>query len=189
MTDQEIIQGLIDRDNKITYQFFYIKSRSLFVSTLRSVFRDDLFDYDEMVNEFYAYLMADDGRRLRQFKFQSSIYQWMKIVALRFFIQNRDYVIENVSREPLYEKRNEEEEIDDTPDEAAIKMDVATMLEMLERENKRYADAIRHLVLYDEEPEGYAESIGVTLANLYNIKKRAIAAFTRIAYKYLGYGK
>ena len=61
------------------------------------------------------------------------------------------------------------------------------MLGMME--NKRYADAIRNLVLGDVEPEQYAARIGVTVDNLYNIKKRAMAAFTAVAIKYYGYGK
>lgn len=38
MTDQEIIQGLIDRDNRVTEQFLYVKCRPLLTSIMRLVF-------------------------------------------------------------------------------------------------------------------------------------------------------
>ena len=47
--------------------------------------------------------------------------------------------------------------------------------------NKRYVYVIRKLVLEDMKPEQLAQEIGVTAANLYNIKKRAMAALTRLA--------
>ena len=67
------------------------------------------------------------------------------------------------------------------------RMDVERMLALMD--NRRYADAIRNLVLRDADPAEYAAAIGVSLANLYNIKTRAMAAFTRIALKYYSYGK
>lgn len=56
-------------------------------------------------------------------------------------------------------------------------------------ENRRYAEAIRQLILEDMDPQKYAAEIGVTVDNLYNIKKRAMTALTRIAIKYYGYGR
>ena len=47
MTEQEIIKGLIARDNHITEEFFFVKCRPLFYSVMRSVFDYEV-DYDEM---------------------------------------------------------------------------------------------------------------------------------------------
>ena len=185
MTDHEIIQGLINRDNRITEQFFYIKCRPLLIAIMRLVFSYPV-EYNEMVSELYDYLMEDNGIKLRQFQYRSSIYQWMKVVATRFFIHKRNSLIENTSKEPPYEKPDDDV-IVDTAHEVAQKIDVTRMLAMME--NQRYADVLRHLILQDEEPEKYAESIGVTVDNLYNIKRRAIAAITRIAIKYYSNGR
>ena len=40
---------------------------------------------------------------------------------------------------------------------------------------------IRELVLKEVEPEFLALSMGITVANLYNIKKRALAALAHLA--------
>lgn len=184
MSDQEIVQGLIDRDNKITEQFFFVKCRPLLTAIMRLVFSYPV-DYNEMVNELYKYMLSDDAAKLRQFQYRSSIYQWMKVVATRFFIRQRDLMIEDTSKEPLYDKHDDE--VVDTAQTVAMKIDVDSLLALMD--NKRYSDTIRRLVLEDMEPEKYAAEIGVTVDNLYNIKKRAIAALTRVAIKYYCYGR
>lgn len=184
MTDSEIIQGLIDRDNHITRQFFYVKCRPLLTAIMRLVFNHPV-EYDEMVSELYGYLMEDDCTKLRRFQYRSTIYQWIKVVATRFFIRRRDSLIENESKTPPYQ-RHDDDVTADTARTVAQKIDVARLLALME--NQRYADVIRHLILQDEEPEKYAERIGVTVDNLYNIKRRAIAALSRIAIKYYSYG-
>lgn len=186
MNDREIIQGLIGRDERITQQFFYVKCRPLLTAIMRFVFNYPV-EYNEMVSELYDYLMAHDCIKLRQFQYRSTIYQWMKVVATRFFIRKRDSLVENTSKEPPYERYDDEVVMVDTARIVAQKIDVTRMLAMME--NQRYADVLRHIILQDEEPEKYAESISVTVDNLYNIKRRAIAAISRIAIKYYSYGR
>lgn len=64
MTDKEIIQKLIARDERVTQQFFFRDCRPLFLSIIRYVFSYEV-DYDEFVSEFYLYLMDDDAYKLR----------------------------------------------------------------------------------------------------------------------------
>ena len=47
MTDQEIIQGLIARDNRVTEEFFFDKCRPLFVNIINLVFSYKV-DYDAL---------------------------------------------------------------------------------------------------------------------------------------------
>lgn len=87
-------------------------------------------------------------------------------------------MIEDRSQEPpLYQRERLSRYDDHEKNEAA--MDLETMLD--EMANERYVTVIKRLVLDDESPEDVAEEMGVTVANLYNIKKRAIAALTEIA--------
>lgn len=71
---------------------------------------------------------------------------------------------------------------DDTVDEetaAIAKMDIANLFEMMP--NKRYVYVIQRLVLEEAEPKNVAKELRVTVENLYNIKKRAIASMTQVA--------
>lgn len=189
MTDEEIIEGLVAHDNYVTEQFFYVKCRPLLKAVMKMVFSGPV-DYDEMVGELYLFLMADDAARLRQFQFRSTVYQWIKVVALRYFIRKRNSVIENESHEPLNLGEGGPvcpESISHEAESNSDRIDVEILLDSMS--NRRYAEVIRRLVLEDADPEAYAEELGVTVANLYNIKKRAITAISRIATKYYAYGR
>lgn len=172
MTDQEIINGLIARDNRVTEEFFFVSCKPLFYSIMRQIF-DYEAEYDELVNELYLYLMEDDAIKLRNFEFRSSVYQWLKILAIRFFIKKRARMIDDTSHETPYVNDKETAQFSSIAD----KYDVERLLQAMP--TKRYAYVIRRLILEDCDPEKLAEEMNITIANLYNIKRRSIAQLTR----------
>ncbi len=177
MTDQEIVQGLIARDNQVTEDFFFVRCRPLFCSIMNKIYGYAV-DYDELVNELYVYLMADDAYKLRQFGFRSSVYQWLKVLATRFFIRRRGEMIENSGQETPYDKCSQ---LDAVPRDTSAEYDMERLFEAMP--TKRYAYVIRQLVIEDKEPEQLAQEMNITTANLYNIKRRAMAQLTRTALK------
>ena len=178
MTDKEIIEALIARDSHVTQQFFFKDCYPLFTSVINNVFKYHV-DYDEFVNELYLYLMEDDAQRLRQFQGRSSIYQWLKVVAIRYFLKKRDRMIDSEPEEnpnSIIERQSDNEESGMT-----ARMDVESLLMLMQ--NRRYVYIIRRLVLEDAEPRIVAEELQVSVDNIYNIKKRAIAELTEVALK------
>lgn len=183
MTDREIIQGLIARNNQVTEEFFFRKCRPLFHSIIHLIYNYEV-DYDEFVNELYAYLMENDASKLRNFQYRSSIYQWLKVVAVRYFIKKRDTLIEESSQNTLY---SESEQADDN-NQIFAKYDLERLLHQMP--NQRYAHVIRRLMLEDTEPDELAKEMKITTANLYNIKRRAMVSLARVALKDIeNYGK
>jgi RNA polymerase sigma factor (sigma-70 family) len=178
MTDQQIIQGLIDRDNAVTKQFLFGKCQPLFRSIIRFVFSYAV-DYDEFVNELYQDIMKDDGYKLRQFDYRCTLLQWLKIVAIRYFIRKRDEMIEDVSKDHIYNEKNDQ--LDESENRIAASMDMERLFSLMD--NKRYVNVIQKLVLEGVQPESLAKSMNITPANLYNIKKRAMASLTHVALK------
>jgi RNA polymerase sigma factor (sigma-70 family) len=176
MTDKEKIAGLIAHDEQITEHFFFKECRPLFVAILRNVFDYDV-DYDECVNELYIYLMEEDARRLRLYDGHSSIYTWLKVVATRFFIDKRRHIVAPTTNQS-YDNRLAKEGVD-TSTTHASKSDIERLLALMP--NRRYVYVIRRLILQDAEPQDVAEELHITVPNLYNIKKRAIASLTEIA--------
>lgn len=177
MTDKQIIEALIAMDESVTEQFFYGNCRPLFLSIIRNVFSYEV-DYDEFVNEFYLYLMENNSYRLRQFEGRSSVYQWLKVIAIRYFIAKRDKMIDNQSDEALIYKASNSMQIDTEPLVTA-KVDISRLLRLMP--NRRYEYVIRRLVLQDAEPKVVAKELCTNVDNLYNIKKRAIASLTELA--------
>ena len=179
ISDKQLINALIARDERVTRLFFFGSCRPLFLSIIRNIFSYEV-DYDEFVNEFYLYLMENDAYRLRQFEGRSSIYQWMKVIAIRYFIAKRDRMIDMQSEEPLLESVKQKETVD-TVTSTQAKIDIERLLSIMP--NRRYVYVIRRLVLHDADPNVVAKELMVNVDNLYNIKKRAIAALTESALK------
>lgn len=175
MTDQEIIQGLIARDNRVTKEFFFDKCRPLFYSIMTKVFDYEV-EYDEMVNELYVYLMENDAIKLRNFEYRSSVYQWLKVLAIRFFIHKRGRMIDDTSQETPYDGH---QQMAGTERDMTAEGDMERLFD--DMPNKRYVHVIRRLILEDWEPEQLAQEMNITTANLYNIKRRAMAQLTRVA--------
>lgn len=184
MTDQEIVQGLIARDNRVTEEFFFVKCRPLFCKIISLVFSYEV-DYDEFVNELYVYLMEDDAQKLRNFGYRSSVYMWLKVLAIRYFIKKRVRMIDIT---PPATPSNGPELTADEEDVEAAKGDLERLFNRMP--TPRYAYVIRMLLIEDWEPERLAKEMGITTANLYNIKRRAMAQLTRVALKDINeYGK
>ena len=175
MTDQEIIQGLIARDNRVTEDFFFDKCRPLFYSIMQKVFDYEV-EYDEMVNELYVYLMENDAIKLRNFEYRSSVYQWLKVLAIRFFINKRGRMIDDTSQETPYDGH---QQTADTERDMTAEGDMERLFDNMP--NKRYVYVIRRLILEDWGYEDLAKDMNITTANLYNIRRRAMAQLTRIA--------
>ena len=175
LSDKEIIEGLIARDNRVTKEFFFDKCRPLFCSIMQKVFDYEV-DYNEFVNDLYIYLMENDAIKLRNFEYRSSVYQWLKILAIRYFINKRGRMIEDVSQETPYDGRHQAA---DTEKDMTAEGDMERLFDNMP--NKRYVYVIRRLFLEDWEPEQLAAEMDITTANLYNIKRRAIAQLTRTA--------
>lgn len=179
--DKIIIDGLITRDNIITSNFLK-KYRPLFINAISVVF-DYSVDMDECINELYLYLMKDEAAKLKSFEGRCTLGAWLKIVTIRFFKDLRDAnkVIDNISKEPLFENGsgNSENEVDNTLDALEAKKDIEQLFRLMK--NERYVMVIRSLILEDKKPEYIARFMGITVANLYNIKKRALKRMAEIA--------
>ena len=176
MDDLDIVNGLLCGDERVNRQFFFENCRPLFITIIDKVFPYYV-DYDEFVSELYLYLMEDDAARLRSFRGDSSIYQWLKTVVLHFALNLRKKrkMIDTTSQEPQYPKELP------TGDGSwkLAKMDVEALLRQMKNERQVYVIR-RHLIDGISEP-ALAEELGVKVSNLYNIKKRAMAALTKVA--------
>lgn len=178
-TDKQIVEGLLAKDGKVTHDFFFVWCRPLIYSLIRKVFDFDV-DYDELVNELYVHLMENNGRRLKSFQGRSSIYQWLKCVATRFFLEKRDgkAVIEDSSNEPLYPV---DEPIFEPTESESDREDIKRMLALMP--NPRYRLVLQRLLLEGADYKEVAAELKTPVSNVYNLKSRAWAEFTAIVLK------
>ena len=175
--DLEIVNAILRKDESVTQAFLFDKCRGMLTCVIHKVFKYPV-EYDELVNALYLYLMENDAYRLRQFKGRSTIYLWLRTTATRFFIQYRDQVIDDTTKEPLLKCGIDEpiDVIDENEDE-----DVRIIRRAFEQmPNRRYAHVLQRLVIEEAPPQKVAEEMGITIDNLYNIKKRALTQLTQL---------
>lgn len=195
MDDRDLVAALLRHDPFVTKLFFYRNCRPLFTS-LTASFADGSrrWEYDELVSEIYALLMEDDGRRLRTFKFDCSIYQWLKVITRNFMLAHTDVVIDNRSHMPLYERAGTCAGTDesgsmqmapstplapDTGGEASV--DLERLLDAMP--HRRYAEVLRKAIVEGYTNEELAREMNIKISNLYNIKRRAMTMLCEVIQK------
>lgn len=86
--DKAIVKRIIGSDD-FAYYFFHEKCRPLLSNILWTIFGNNG-DYDELVNELYLYLKKPDSNgeywhNLRTLDYRTSLFDWVKTVAVRHF--------------------------------------------------------------------------------------------------------
>lgn len=179
--DLKVVSMLLQWDDAATRSFFFNECRGMLTNVISKVF-DYPVEYDELVNALYLYIMENDAYRLRQFEGRSSIYLWLRTTATRFFIQYRDQVIDDTTHEPPLVGTPDEPEDGEDENEDFDNRIVRQAFDKMS--NRRYAYVLQRLVIDEAPPLDVANEMGVTIDNLYNIKKRAIAQLTQELTKY-----
>lgn len=192
MTEQQIIQALINKDKDVTEDFFFRRCRPLFLSVIRSVFDTIPVEYDECINSLYTLLMQNDARKLKSFKGESTIYNWLKTVTIRHFVAMKkekvgDLLVENDSNQIIASSVEDAAEDRDIARSSAH-ADVERLINAMK--NDRYRKVIRRSMLDEVEDAELAIEMGIRVENLYNIKRRAMAQLIQVSQKdILHYGK
>lgn len=191
MTDQQIVTALINRDEDVTRAFFYIKCYPLF----NSIFEHYYTDCDtciEFINEMYIYIMSphrSSGKsKLESFRFESTLYTWIKVVCLYYCYARFD------EKNRLVVDKNDEPTDRNTPIHESIQMDIdkinhEDVLKILSlMPNARYRELIRLRYLEGYTNEETAQQLGMTMDNYYNKHKLAKAQYLQAYEKEAHYG-
>lgn len=177
LTDQEIVEKLLERDPLVTKWFLYVKCRPLFLALMKKLFNYPI-EYDEFVDEVVLFLMEDDCHRLKTFDFESTLTYWLQKCLVRHFLRNGKVMIDDTSKEAPFPIENDEVDLISTLN---AKLDLGILLDILAKYNPRHSYVIKRILVDDAEFKDVASEIGVQVANLYNIKKRAINDLILIA--------
>ena len=172
-SDKELVEGMINNNDAIIRYFFYEKCTSMFHSINHKVYNLQA-EINELVNELYLYLQADDWRKLRQFDHQVQLMTWVSRISFRFFIKKQASIIEHESINGF----QHETIIEDAEEQIHQSIEVDSLLNKLP--NPKYRLVIRKLYVEDIEPKKLADRMKIKVENLYNLKRRAIQKLARI---------
>lgn len=179
-TDYDIVVALLRRDNKVTRDFFYRKCYPLFKSVYDN-YHTDCSSCVEFISEIYVHVMTpskESGQcKLEQFKFQSTLFTWLKTVCL-FYCYKRYERKVKVSTEHIVENYDEEGvRIDVLPvslsidEDSLCRNDVEMILSLMP--NRRYSHLIRLRYLENHTNEETAKILGMNMNTFYNKHKMA----------------
>lgn len=170
-TDQQFVVDLIANDGKALECLLYDRYRRLLrFNALKAAPNVPV---DDLIQELYLYLSSNDWERLKKYDSSLPFDRWLSVVSYRFFKDFSHSMIDSRHQIPITNIEDQRLLDAGTTKINHIMMDIMDGLKMLEPERDR--EILTALIIDDEEPQDVAKRYGVTVDNLYNIKRRALA--------------
>jgi len=179
LTDRQIVKAILNRDTTITKEFLYRKCYPLFKAVYDKYYTD-CENCIELINEIYVYIMTPqkttDISKLAAFGFRCTLTMWLKIVVENYCHQLYARRMEIDRNSDVGSDRNMPDDESLTENTRNINMqDVHKILDMMP--NQRYRQLIEYRYVNEKSNEETAMLLAVTMANYYNMHKRAKAQY------------
>ena len=169
--DSHLVDDLIGNDERAVEFLFYNRYRALL--RFNAMKAASNVPVDDLVQEFYLHLSANQWERLRRYDPELPLERWLSVVSYRFFKDFSLRMIDSRRQIPITKIEDQNLLEAGTTQMNQIMMDIRQGLSELEPPRDR--EILTALLLHDEEPQTVAGRYGVTVDNLYNIKRRALA--------------
>lgn len=169
-----MIAALLGGDEGAVQYVFYDHFRPLLNANASKVAHRKGVETDDLIQELYLYLSADNWSRLRRYNSEIPFVKWFSVVSYRFFKDFVRSMIDEAEKVPMYDMNgNPVSDNMSVNTEGSLMMDLLRLLPWFKP--PREGEILKSLLVDDEEPEEVAKRHGVTVDNLYNIKRRALS--------------
>lgn len=170
-TDRQFVADILANDGKALECLLYDRYRSLLrFNALKAAPNVPV---DDLVQELYLYLSTDNWARLKKYDPTLPFDRWLSVVSYRFFKDFSLRMIDSRRQIPITHIEDQQLLNAGTTQMNQIMMDIKKGFDELEPPRDR--EILTALILCDEEPQEVANRFNVTVDNLYNIKRRALA--------------
>jgi RNA polymerase sigma factor (sigma-70 family) len=170
-TDRQFVADLLANDGKALECLLYDRYRSLL--RFNAMKAAPNVPVDDLVQELYLYLSTDNWARLKKYDPELPFERWFSVVSYRFFKDFSLRMIDSRHQIPITNIEDQQLLNAGTSQMNQIMMDIKKGFDELEPPRDR--EILTALILHDEEPQVVANRFNVTVDNLYNIKRRALA--------------
>jgi RNA polymerase sigma factor (sigma-70 family) len=170
-TDRQFVADLLANDGKALECLLYDRYRSLL--RFNAMKAAPNVPVDDLVQELYLYLSVDNWARLKKYDPELPFDRWFSVVSYRFFKDFSLRMIDSRRQIPITKIEDQRLLNTGTTQMNQIMMDIKKGFDELEPPRDR--EILTALILHDEEPQEVANRFNVTVDNLYNIKRRALA--------------
>lgn len=179
LSDQQIVQAILDRDTYITKEFLYKKCYPLFKAAYDKYYTD-CENCIELINEIYVYIMIPHKEtrisKLAGFGFRCTLTMWIKVVTENYCHQLYARKITVDRNSDIGDDRSIYDNDSLLSDSHNLDMDdISKILNMMP--NQRYRKLIESRYVDEKSNEETALLLGLSMANYYNSHKRAKEQF------------
>lgn len=183
LTDEQLIQSIIQNDEHVIEYFFYVKCHKMFSRIIWHVFASKV-EKDELIAEFFIYLKKNNWAKLKTFHGESMLMTWLTVVAVRFFVKNKQRMTNNGTYNTLnYDEVGSELEKVGCFNFEPILMKKELYIAINQIKNVRYKWVLL-AELNGLLPEEMATELNTTVGNIYNLKKRAKLEIANVLKEY-----
>lgn len=172
-TDLEILNGLLANDESMIHYVFYEHFESMLrCNAIKTSGNKDV-DFSDLVQELYLYISRNDWDKLRRYDPELPFANWFSVVSYRFFKDFTHSMIDSMRNIPIEDMDDRNVFLQSNNVFSTIVLDIKNAIR--KAKPPRDQQILEALVLNEEDPSEVAKRFHVTVDNLYNIKRRALA--------------
>ncbi len=174
MSNSQLVECLFENDEKAILYFFYKKYYSVFEKQIYRIF-DYKVDVQELVDEFFLYLLKNDWKHLRTYDSQKgALNKWVSRVAYLFFVNYKKTQMDNNGNVSIddHERWNDRIMQYRQDSQSSLKMDVIKAINHLKNKDQR--EVARRLLIEEHDIKDIASDYGWTVDYAYVVKNRAL---------------
>ncbi|MCQ2264315.1 MAG: sigma-70 family RNA polymerase sigma factor [Bacteroidales bacterium] len=173
LSDAQVVGLLLENDESAVRFVFYDKYNALLRLNFAKTAGNKSVDYEDLVQELYIFLSKNDWEKLRKYDVKLPFINWFSVVSYRFFKDYTHAMIDSAQQLPISDMDDHTLAVAGVNKLNTIMLDIKAAIAKLWPPRDR--EIVEALILNEEEPAEVAQRFNVTVDNLYNIKRRALA--------------
>ena len=172
-SDIEIKEGLLSNDVQVIRYVFYEHFCSLLRFNAQKAAGNKSVDLDDLIQELYLYMSRNNWEKLRKYSPEYPFPGWFSVVSYRFFKDYTHSMIDSSQNLPIAEMNDHNISVAGISRIETMMIDIKAAISKLT--SPRDKEVVEAFLIHEEEPAEIAQRLNVSVDNLYNIKRRALA--------------
>ena len=160
-SDAEIQEGLLGNDARMIRYVFYEHFHTMLRFNAQKAAGNKSVDLNDLIQE------------LRKYSSEFPFPNWFSVVSYRFFKDYTQSMIDSSQNLPIVEMNDHNISIAGTTRIETMMIDIKAAISKLTP--PRDKEVVEAFLIHEEEPSEIAKRLNVSVDNLYNIKRRALA--------------
>ncbi|MBP5557196.1 MAG: sigma-70 family RNA polymerase sigma factor [Bacteroidales bacterium] len=172
-SDADIQEGLLGNEAQMIRYVFYEHFHTMLRFNAQKAAGNKSVGLDDLIQELYLYMSRNNWEKLRKYSTEYPFASWFSVVSYRFFKDYTHSMIDSSRNLPIAEMSDHNISIAGTSRIETMMIDIKAAISKLTP--PRDKEVVEAFLINEEEPAEIAQRLNVSVDNLYNIKRRALA--------------